>query len=127
MSQSLDRGPSSGTRPGERCHEAPRPPRLDTRQGQWLMRVALLGLLGLAVLGAELPDVHTHDAETPGLYNEECPLVRLAVPAWGLTALARDTLPEPDPASDPAAAPTPGDLPAAPRPAFAARAPPASS
>jgi len=92
-----------------------------------LRRVALLGLLGLAVLGVELPDVHSHKAETPGFYNEECPLARLAVPGWGLPALARGTLLQPDPVSDPASAPTPVDLSAAPRPAFAARAPPASS
>jgi len=91
------------------------------------MRVALLGLLALAVLGADLPNVHAHDAETPGFYNEECPLARLAVPAWGLPALVRDTPPQPEPVSDPAAAPTPADLPAAPWTAFAARAPPAIS
>ena len=88
------------------------------------MPAALLALLALAVIGAEIPDVHAHDGETPGLYNEECPLARLAVPGWGLPALAPDTLPQPDPVSDPAAAPAPADRPAAPRTAFAARAPP---
>jgi hypothetical protein len=92
-----------------------------------MRRAALLGLLVLALLGAELPDVHVHDAETPGFYNEECPLARLAVPGWGLPALARETLPEPDPVTDLASPPAlvqPG-RPA--RSAFAPRAPPATS
>jgi hypothetical protein len=92
-----------------------------------MRRVALLGFLVLAVLGAELPDVHAHQAETPGFYNEECPLARLAVPGWGLPALVPDTLPQPGPVSDPAP-PLALVQPAGPaRPAFAPRAPPATS
>jgi hypothetical protein len=92
-----------------------------------MRRAALLGFLVLAVLGTDLPDVHVHSAETPGLYNEECPLARLAVPGWSLPALAREALPQPDPASDPA---SPARLVQPERPArsaFAPRAPPATS
>lgn len=98
--------------------------RLADRSG-WL-RATLLGLLLVVFLGAEIPEVHDHDADIAGLYNEECPLARLAVPAWGVPAVAADTLSQPDPAPDPAAAPSPVDLPAALRTGFAPRAPPAS-
>jgi hypothetical protein len=91
----------------------------------WL-RATLLGLLLLVFLGAEIPELHDHEAGTPGLYNEECPLARLAVSAWGVPVVAADTLLRPDPALDPAAVPSSVDLPAPPRTVFAARAPPAS-
>jgi hypothetical protein len=85
---------------------------------------ALLGFLVLAVLGTELPGVHLHSAETPGLYNEECPLARLAIPGWSLPALARETLGQADPVSDPAPS-LPLVQPERPaRSAFAPRAPP---
>jgi hypothetical protein len=90
-------------------------------------RVALFGLLALAVLGAELPEIHAHDGETPGFYNTECPLARLAVPSWGLVAFAPRTLSQPSPVAD--SAPSPAPVPPA-RPAgsaFAPRAPPAAS
>ena len=92
-----------------------------------MRRAALLGFLVLAVLGTDLPDVHVHSAETPGLYNEECPLARLAVPVWGLPALVPETVLEPDRVADPAPPPALA-LPArATRTAFAPRAPPANS
>jgi hypothetical protein len=91
------------------------------------LRVVLLGLLLVVLLGAEIPEIHDHNADTPGLYNEECPLGRLAVPGWGLAAGGRDSLPQRDPASDPATLPASAEPSAAPRPAFAARAPPATS
>ena len=50
-----------------------------------------LALLLVAILGADLPGVHVHDAGSASLYNEECPLARLAVPAWSLPALAAET------------------------------------
>ena len=92
-----------------------------------MRRVALLGFLVLAVLGAELPDVHVHQAETPGFYNEECPLARLAVPGWGLPALVPDTLLQPDPVSGPASPPALVQPAGPARLAFAPRAPPATS
>jgi hypothetical protein len=85
-----------------------------------------LALLTVAVLAADLPEIHSHDAETPGLYNEECPLGRLAVSRWGLAGPARDTLPQPGLASDPTAPPLSADPSGPPRAAFAARAPPAT-
>jgi hypothetical protein len=90
-----------------------------------LLRATLLGLLLVVLLGAEIPEVHDHDASTPGLYNEECPLARLAVPGWGLPPVAANLLSQPDPAPALAVAPVP-DTPAAPRTGFAARAPPTS-
>ena len=92
-----------------------------------MRRTALLGFLVLAVLGTDLPEVHVHDAETPGFYNEECPLARLAVPGWSLPALARETLLRADPVSNPAP-PLPLVQPERPaRSAFAPRAPPPTS
>jgi hypothetical protein len=92
-----------------------------------MKRGALLALLLLALLGADLPDVHTHDGSTPGVYNEECPLARLALPAWALPATAPENLAQPGPVPDPAVtvalfAPAPPL-----RAAFAPRAPPATS
>jgi hypothetical protein len=92
-----------------------------------MRRATLLGFLVLAVLGTDLPEVHVHSAETAGFYNEECPLARLAVPSWSLPGLARETLHQADPVSDP----TPSlplvqpERPA--RSAFAPRAPPPTS
>jgi hypothetical protein len=93
----------------------------------WLARAARLGLLALVVLGAELPEIHEHGVSTPGLYNEDCPLARLAVPSWGLPALTPPTLPQPDALPDPGPAlafASPST--AVPR-AFAPRAPPATA
>jgi hypothetical protein len=67
----------------------------------WSVRAALLGFLALVVLSAELPELHNHDAGTPGLYSEDCLLARLALPSWGLPALAPPTLPQPDALPDP--------------------------
>ena len=61
----------------------------------------------LAVLGGEIPEIHAHDDGTPGLYNEECPLARLAVRGWGLAAPAPDTLSQPDPIAVQASPSTP--------------------
>ena len=92
-----------------------------------MRRAALFGFLVLAVLGTELPDVHVHSAETPGLYNEACPLARLAIRGWSLQAFARETLPPTDPVSDPAPS-LPLVQPERPaRSAFAPRAPPPTS
>jgi hypothetical protein len=92
-----------------------------------MRRTAFLGFLVLAVIGTDLPEVHVHSAETPGLYNEECPLARLAVPGWSLPALARETLPQAEPVSGPPPSPplVQPERPA--RSAFAPRAPPATS
>jgi hypothetical protein len=43
----------------------------------------LVGLLLAVFVLSDLPEVHDHDA--PGLYNEECPLARLAAPAPGVS------------------------------------------
>jgi hypothetical protein len=61
-----------------------------------MRRLALLGFLVLAVLGGDLPNAHSHDADIPGLYNEECPLARLAVPTWSVPALTPTALPHTD-------------------------------
>jgi hypothetical protein len=90
-----------------------------------LVRATLLGLLLVVLIGAEIPEVHDHDASTAGLYNEECPLARLAVPSWGIPIVAADILAQPDPVPALAAAPVP-DQPATPRTGFAPRAPPTS-
>ena len=58
----------------------------------WL-RATLLVLLLAVFLGAEIPEVHDHHADTPGLYNEECPLARLAVLTWGIPVVAADSIP----------------------------------
>jgi hypothetical protein len=93
----------------------------------WLVRAALLGLLALVVLGAELPEIHEHGVGTSGLYNEDCPLARLAVPSWGLPALTPPTLPQPDALPDPGPARAFGAPSAPVRGAFAPRAPPATA
>ena len=69
--------------------------------------------------------VNLDETQHPGLYNEECPLARLAVPSWSIPIVAADILAQPDPAPALAAAPVP-DQPATPRTGFAARAPPTS-
>lgn len=97
------------------------------RAGLLGRRRCLLLLLVVVVLGAELPDVHAHDAETPGFYNEQCPLARLAVPGWGLPALEPETSLQPDPVADPASPPALVQPAGPARPAFAPRAPPATS
>jgi hypothetical protein len=45
----------------------------------------LAALVVLVVLGVQVPVVHGHDAPTPGVYNEECFLERLAVGPGGAT------------------------------------------
>ena len=89
-------------------------------------RVLLVGLLALAVLG-EVPEIHAHDDSTPGFYNEECPLARLAVRGWGLTTPTLGTLAEPSPIAVQASPPTPAQPARPDAPAFAPRAPPATS
>ena len=91
-----------------------------------MKRAALLALLLVAVVGADLPDVHVHDASSASLYNEACPLARLAVPAWGLPALVAETLPGPYPVSEWLVAPLPLERDCPARSPFAARAPPAT-
>lgn len=91
-----------------------------------LTRVLLVGLLALAVLG-DIPEIHDHDDGTPGFYNEGCPLARLAVRGWGLTAPETGTLSQPAPIAVQASPSTPAQ-PARPNAsAFAPRAPPATS
>jgi hypothetical protein len=92
----------------------------------WWVRAALLGLLALVVVGVELPEIHDHTG-TPGLYSEDCPLARLALPSWGLPALASPTIPQPDALPDPGPPPTVASPSAAGRWAFAPRAPPATA
>jgi hypothetical protein len=92
----------------------------------WSVRAALLGFLALVVLSAELPELHNHDAGTPGLYSEDCLLARLALPSWGLPALAPPTLPQPDALPDPDPPRTVASPSGAVRSAFAPRAPPAT-
>jgi hypothetical protein len=70
-------------RVSRRCHRPSRWAR-DWRVG------ALVGLLILLVVG-DLPVVHDHDE--PGVYNEECPLGRLATCPPG--ASAPDPMPAP--------------------------------
>jgi hypothetical protein len=52
--------------------------RLIARAVPWLT-VAL----ALVLFGAELPVVHEHRGSTAGIYNEECPLERLAMAPGG--------------------------------------------
>jgi hypothetical protein len=92
----------------------------------WSVRAALLGLLAFVVLSAELPELHNHDAGTPGLYSEDCLLARLALPSWGLPALAPPTFPQPDALPDPDPPRTVASPSWAVRSAFAPRAPPAT-
>jgi len=92
-----------------------------------LTRGLLVSLLLLTVLGGEIPEIHAHDDGTPGFYNEECPLARLAVRGWGLAAPAPGTLSQPDPIGVHASPSTPAE-PARPGgSAYAPRAPPATS
>jgi hypothetical protein len=55
------------------------PTRCKFAQGAWVLVGLLLVLLALS----DLPEVHNHDA--PGLYNEECPLARLAASPPGVS------------------------------------------
>ena len=48
----------------------PGPLPVTARRGPWGIRVAALALLTVAVLAADLPEIHPHNADTPGLYNE---------------------------------------------------------
>ena len=96
----------------------------------WVRREAAalsLGLLALVVLGVEIPEVHDHAAGTPGLYSEDCPLARLALPCWGLPGLALPTVPQPDALPDPGPPPAVALADATDRWAFAPRAPPATA
>jgi hypothetical protein len=72
---------------------------------RWWVR-ALLGALALVVLGTELPEIHEHGTSTPGLYSEDCLLARLALPSWGLPAIAPPTVPQPDALPNPGPSPT---------------------
>jgi hypothetical protein len=90
---------------------------------QWLC----LAILLVAVAGADVPAVHTHDAPTAGLYNDECPLTRLAVSPWSLPALSVGTLAQPEPAPDPPSPPALAERVGPPTAAFGSRAPPAIS
>jgi hypothetical protein len=92
----------------------------------WWVRAALLGLLALVVVGVELPEIHDHTGN-PGLYSEDCPLARLALPSWGLPALASPTVPQPDALPDPGPLPPVASPSTAGRGAFAPRAPPATA
>jgi hypothetical protein len=81
--------------------------------------------LVLALVATDLPVVHAHGGAHAGLYNEECPLGRLATPP---SAVLADTSPPPNtlgPALDPPlvapAAATPSRL----LDSHGARAPPA--
>jgi hypothetical protein len=93
----------------------------------WVVRAALLGVLALVVLGAELPEIHDHDTGTPGLYSEDCLLARLAVPSWGLPALAPPTVPQPEALPDPGPPLASASPSAMARWASAPRAPPATA
>lgn len=64
----------------------------------------LLGVLVAVVVLGDLPVVHDHDA--PGLYNEDCPLVRLAA--------AAPTVPLPQARGIPLPLPAPDGVPASP-------------
>ena len=88
---------------------------------------ALVVFLVLVVLGADLPNAHSHDAGTPGLYNEQCLLVRLAVPTWSVPALTPAALTHTDAVSDlvPPTVFVESARPA--RAGFSPRAPPATS
>jgi hypothetical protein len=92
----------------------------------WPVRAAFLGLLALVVLGAELPEIHEHSAGTPGLYSEDCPLARLALPSWGLPTIVPPTAPQPDVLPEPGPPPAVALPAAAARWALAPRAPPAT-
>ena len=119
--------PGSSPRASNRRARPPEPPPASGRRGPRWVRGAVLAFVALAVLGADLPEIHAHDADTAGLYNEECPLGRLALRSWGLAAPTRDILPQPDPAADPATPRASVEPSSPPRAAFAARAPPATS
>jgi hypothetical protein len=58
-----------------------------TRRAPWWAFGRSLGiLLSLVVLAlAQLPVVHAHAGEEPGLYNAECPLEHLATGSVGVT------------------------------------------
>jgi hypothetical protein len=87
------------------------------------VRAALLLLVALVLLGTDIPEIHDHHAGIPGLYNEECPLARLAVPSWVLPALAPPILLQPEALSDPGPPRTVASLSAAGGCPFAPRAP----
>jgi hypothetical protein len=88
-----------------------------------LPRLALLWLL-VFVVATEVPVLHAHDAEGAALYNEECPLTRLATAPPGTTPAPAVQVSAPE--SVPAAFRPPRPIaPAGPAaPAFAPRAPP---
>jgi hypothetical protein len=88
-------------------------------------RLGLAPLLALTLLAANAPPVHTHEDGTPGLYDEECQLARLAVPPRGLPPSAIDTAPVLLTTPDERPSAEPGPLPAAFPAAFGPRAPPA--
>jgi hypothetical protein len=90
----------------------------------WRMVGPALALV-LALLATELPVVHAHDDGDVGLYNEECPLGRLATPPSAAVPDADPPATVLGPATDPPLI-SPALAPAArPLGSHAARAPPA--
>jgi hypothetical protein len=93
------------------------------------VRGAFSVLLALLVVGAEVPALHHHQSRDPALYDEECPLARLAA---NTRTLATAHGPHTDPGA-PLAASEILPMPPAPRTVGApigtteARAPPTSS
>jgi hypothetical protein len=83
---------------------------------------ALVGLLVLLVVG-DLPVVHGHNE--PGLYNEACPLGRLATCPPGASAPEAMAAPGLLPAGEALVTTAPVDAPPAPIAPSAPRAPPA--
>ena len=95
------------------------------------MRIArvlpwLAVLVALTLSGAAIPVVHEHAGATPGLYNEECALERLAMAPGGVLGTTPPDATAPLPAL---VLPLPPDAPALPaRPPLpsGSRAPPAA-
>jgi len=92
-----------------------------------MKRSALLIFLLLALVGADAPAIHSHDATSPGIYNEECPLARLAVPAWARLAAAPEPIIQLAPVPSPALMPSVAELGSPVPPSFGPRAPPSIS
>jgi len=59
----------------------------------------LLGFVLAVVVISDLPAVHAHEA--PGLYDEDCPMERLAAPAPSVSLPQALDVPAPVPAPDP--------------------------
>jgi hypothetical protein len=81
-------------------------------------------VVALAVFAVDLPVVHDHETGNPGIFDEDCPLERLAAGTGSGVASPRPDLQRPTAAIDaPAPARTPA-LPARPALPVDARAPP---